>query len=359
MKRLFILPLLLILRLHAVEANTPAKGFGATARGGEGGRVIWVTNLADEGAGSLREALAQRGARIIEFAVEGGVELKSRLRIRESSVTLDASTAPGAGITLKRHGLDVVNAEDVIVRGLRIQVSKGGTSGDGILLWCKEGGVTRRVLVEHCSIHGATDEGVNTWGRVEEATFQWCLIADAAPPHSKGWLSGAECDRITLHHCLFAGCEDRNPKLEGGRYQVVNNVFAEWKNNNATKLRLGARVNLLGNLYLPGAASNAAKGCVFIEEPPGALSLFMQGSVLKGQPTTDEWNWVTLHERAADGWSEKRPAPSSYRAAAPFEAPAVKTESAATGLQSVLKKAGAMPRDERDARVIERVRALE
>ncbi|MBE7494038.1 MAG: hypothetical protein HS117_03795 [Verrucomicrobiaceae bacterium] len=340
-------------------AKTPAEGFGAAARGGEGGRVIRVTSLADDGAGSLREALAQSGPRIIEFAVEGAVELKSRLRIREGSVTLDATTAPGGGITLKCHGLDVVNAEDVIVRGLRIHVSEGGTSGDGILLWGKEGGVTRRVLVEHCSIHGATDEGVNTWGCVEDATFQWCLIADAAPPHSKGWLSGAECDRITLHHCLFAGCEDRNPKLEGGRYQVVNNVFAAWKNNNATKLRLGARVNLIGNTYLPGAASNAAKGCVFIEDPPGDLRLFMQGNVLRGQQATDEWNWVTLNERRVDGWTETRPAPANFRAAEPFESPTIKAETAAEAWQSVIEQAGAMPRDERDERVIARVKAME
>jgi pectate lyase len=340
-------------------AKTPAEGFGAAARGGEGGRVIRVTSLADDGAGSLREALAQSGPRIIEFAVEGAVELKSRLRIREGSVTLDATTAPGSGITLKCHGLDVVNAEEVIVRGLRIHVSEGGTSGDGILLWGKEGGVTRRVLVEHCSIHGATDEGVNTWGRVEDATFQWCLIADAAPPHSKGWLSGAECDRITLHHCLFAGCEDRNPKLEGGRYQVMNNVFAAWKNNNATKLRLGARVNLIGNTYLPGAASNPTKGCVFIEDPPGELRLFMQGNVLRGQPATDEWNWVTLNERRADGWKETRPAPANFRATTPFESPTMKTETAAEALQSVLKQAGVMPRDERDEQVIARVKAME
>lgn len=339
--------------------KTPAEGFGAAARGGEGGRVIRVTSLADDGAGSLREALTRSGPRIIEFAVEGDVELKSRLRIRQGSVTLDATTAPGAGITLKRHGLDVVNAEDVIVHGLRIHVSEGGTSGDGILLWGKEGGVTRRVLVEHCSIHGATDEGVNTWGRVEDVTFQWCLIADAAPPHSKGWLSGAECDRITIHHCLFAGCEDRNPKLEGGRYQVINNVFAEWKNNNATKLRLGAQVNLIANTYLPGAASNPTKGCVFIEDPPGDLSLYMQGNLLRGQQAADEWNWVTLHERQGQGWNEKRPAPLIYRASTPFEAPAVKTERASEALPNVLNNAGAMPRDPHDERVIARVRALE
>ncbi len=165
----------------AVKARMPAEGFGAAARGGEGGRVIRVTNLADDGEGSLREALAQRGPRMIEFAVEGEIELDSRLRIHESSVTLDGSTAPGKGITLLRHGLDVVNAEDVILRGLRIHVSEGGATGDGVLLWGKDGGVTRRVLVDQCSIHGATDEGVNTWGRVEDVTFQWCLIADSAP----------------------------------------------------------------------------------------------------------------------------------------------------------------------------------
>lgn len=341
----------------AVKARMPAEGFGAAARGGEGGRVIRVTNLADDGRGSLREALAQRGPRMIEFAVEGEIELDSRLRIHESSVTLDGSTAPGKGITLLRHGLDVVNAEDVILRGLRIHVSEGGATGDGVLLWGKDGGVTRRVLVDQCSIHGATDEGVNTWGRVEDVTFQWCLIADSAPPHSKGWLSGAECDRITIHHCLFAHCEDRNPKLEGGRYQVVNNVFAAWTNNNATKLRLGARVNLIGNVYLPGAASRADKGCVFLEDPPGDLRLFMQGNLLHGVPApADQWNWVTLHRRQADQWIEERPAPAAFRAREPFAAPPVKTESAAEALASVLRSVGAPVRDERDNRAIERIR---
>lgn len=352
--------LLAMMAATALQARMPAEGFGAAARGGEGGGVIRVTSLADDGKGSLRAALAQRGPRVIEFGVEGEIVLKSRLLIREGSVTLDASTAPGKGITLLRHGLDVVNAEDVIVRGLRIHVSEGGASGDGILLWGKDGGLTRRVLVDQCSIHGATDEGVNTWGRVEEATFQWCLIAEPALPHSKGWLSGADCDRITIHHCLFANCEDRNPKLEGGRYQVVNNVFAAWKNNNATKLCLGARVNLIGNAYLPGAASKADKGCVFLEDPPGALSLFMQGNLLLGSPTpADEWDWVTLHQRKANQWIEQRPAPATYRAREPFAAPPVKTESAAEALVSVFRNVGAHVRDERDRKAIERIRPSE
>ena len=213
------------------------------------------------------------------------------------------------------------------------------------------GGVTRRVLVDHCSIHGATDEGLNTWGRVEDATFRWCLIADAAPPHSKGWLSGESCDRITIHHCLLAFCDDRNPKLEGGHYQVVNNVFAGWRNNNAMKLRLGARVNLVGNVFLPGPASDGSKGCVFIEEPAGELRLFMEDNLLLNAPAAnDAWSLVTLHQQGPGGWTARRPAPERFRVREPFAAPDLKALPSSTVLDEVLDHAGAAPRDARDAR---------
>ena len=37
--------------------SDPPEGFGATSRGGAGGRTITVTSLADSGPGTLREAL--------------------------------------------------------------------------------------------------------------------------------------------------------------------------------------------------------------------------------------------------------------------------------------------------------------
>lgn len=346
--------------LPAQPSIEGADGFGAETEGGEGGRLITVTSLADDGPGSLRAALSERGPRLVRFEVEGEIALRSRLRIREGAVTLDAGSAPGGGITLTGHGLDVVNAEDVILRGLRLIVTEGGASGDGVLLWGKDGGVTRRVLVDRCSIHGATDEGVNTWGRVEDATFRWCLIADAAPPHSKGWLSGESCDRITIHHCLLAFCDDRNPKLEGGHYQVVNNVFAGWRNNNAMKLRLDARVNLVGNVFLPGPASDGSKGCVFIEEPAGELRLFMEDNLLLGAPAAnDAWSLVTLHQQGPGGWTSIRPAPERFRVREPFAAPDLKALPSSTVLDEVLDHAGAAPRDARDARVVARLRALQ
>ena len=203
-----------------------AEGFGATSRGGEGGRVIMVTTLADGGPGSLREALAVDGPRIIRFGVEGTIKLESRLRCTNGRVTIDGGSAPGQGITLVTHGIQFRgDCDDIIVRNLRIRVLTGGAEGDCLLFWGHQGGTVERVLVDHCSLMWATDEVVNTWGNVRDLTCQWTIIAEAQLPHSKGWLSGVGSDRISIHHCLFAHNADRVPKLEGGVYDVVNNVL--------------------------------------------------------------------------------------------------------------------------------------
>ena len=53
----------------AQPAFPGAEGFGAIATGGEGGREIWVTTLAPDGPGSLREAVDAEGPRTVKFQV--------------------------------------------------------------------------------------------------------------------------------------------------------------------------------------------------------------------------------------------------------------------------------------------------
>lgn len=113
---------------------TQPEGFGALTQGGEGGRTVIVTNLSDDGPGSLREALTAQGPRIVEFSVEGTIELKSRIQVTSGQVTIDGSTAPSDGITIMNHGIHFVgDCNDIIVRHLRIRVLTGGSSGDCLL----------------------------------------------------------------------------------------------------------------------------------------------------------------------------------------------------------------------------------
>jgi len=337
----------------------PPEGFGATARGGEGGRVITVTTLADSGPGSLREALAAPGPRIIRFGVEGAIDLESKIRVTNGQVTVDGSTAPGNGITIRGYVIQFVgDCDDIILRHLRVRTLYGAEEGDCLCFWGKDGGTVERVLIDHCSLMWATDEVVNTWGEVRDLTCQWTIIAEAQLPHSKAWLSGVGSDRVTIHHCLLAQNADRNPKLEGGTYDVANNVIYNWKVNNAAKIETGAHVNLRDNVFIPGPDSASAKGCVFLDGLAQGTQVFLQGNVSPFSPTgaEEQWPLATYYEQVGGKWIEQRPAPDAFRVQRPFAVGPVTTQPAAEAYDLVLARAGAQVRDADDLRVIEAVK---
>jgi pectate lyase len=341
-------------------AVDPPEGFGATARGGEGGRTITVTTLADSGPGSLREALAASGPRIIRFGVEGTIDLQSRIRVTNGQVTVDGSTAPGSGITLRGYVMQFVgDCDDIILRHLRVRTLYGAEEGDCLCFWGKDGGTVERVLIDHCSLMWATDEVVNTWGQVRDVTCQWTILAEAQLPHSKAWLSGVGSDGITIHHCLLAQNADRNPKLEGGTYDVANNVIYNWKVNNAAKIETGAHVNLRDNVFIPGPDSAGGKGCVFLDGLQQGTQVFLQGNVSPFSPTgaEEQWPLATYYEQVGGKWVEHRPAPDAFRTQRPFAVGPVTTQPAAEAYDLVLGHAGAQVRDADDLRVIEAVKA--
>ena len=75
-----------------------AEGFGSIAKGGRGGRVIKVTSLIADGPGSLQEACAAQGARVIVFDVGGVIE--GHITIEHGDISILGQTAPGVGITI-------------------------------------------------------------------------------------------------------------------------------------------------------------------------------------------------------------------------------------------------------------------
>jgi len=107
----------------SIPAFPGAEGWGAYTPGGRGGQVIHVTNLNNNGPGSLQEALNTTGPRIIVFDVGGVIE--GDIDFDQGRVTVLGQTAPGPGITI--HGLlsttwdptGQARYEDIVIRFIR------------------------------------------------------------------------------------------------------------------------------------------------------------------------------------------------------------------------------------------------
>src|SRR5262249_44757351 len=100
-----------------------AEGYGRFAKGGRGGDVYHVTNLNDSGPGSLRDGIPPaKGPRTIVLDMPGTIELKERLVVNKPQLTIAGQTAPGDGITLRDHMLQIRDTSDVVVRYIRVRL---------------------------------------------------------------------------------------------------------------------------------------------------------------------------------------------------------------------------------------------
>lgn len=225
-----------------------ALGWASVTPGGRGGQIIRVTNLNNEGPGSLRAAIEADGPRIVVFEVGGVIDLEMKtLRLRNPFITIAGQTAPSPGITLIRGGMDI-SAHDVIVQHIRI---RPGSADQGWMSGWDEDGIATvgawNVIIDHCSLTWATDENLSAsgprftgstpeeWrrGTSHNITFSNNIIGESLAysthskgEHSKGSLIHDNVTGLLIIGNLYAHNYERSPLFKGGVHGViVNNLI--------------------------------------------------------------------------------------------------------------------------------------
>lgn len=339
-----------------VPAFPGAEGAGKYTTGGRGGYIYTVTNLNDDGPGSLRDGIQKKGARTIVFAISGIIGLQSSLDINNDNLTIAGQSAPGLGITLINYGMKV-SANNVIVRYLRIR------PGDkaGIELDALKGKEQKDIIIDHCSVSWATDEVCSFYDN-ENFTLQYCIISESfnesvhhKGSHGYGGIWGGI--NSSFHHNLLAHHKSRNPRINGSRYhrqpekekaEFVNNVVYNWKSKCMYAGENG-NYKIAGNYFIPGPATTNFARKTFLEPYKPYSKYDIANNYLEGSPsvTNDNVKGIEIDSLFLD----------SIELTAPIIISDYKVENPASALDKVLRSAGAsIQRDDIDLRIIGEVK---
>lgn len=208
-----------------------AVGFGRDATGGANGCLVRVTSLEERGPGTLREAAERPGPTWIVFDVSGTIRLDKYIQVGRDK-TLDGR---GTAIAIEGAGLALVNSRNVVITNLEIH----DVSEDGLQI---RGEGTTDVWVSHVTIWNAADGYIDITQGAGDVTVSWSRF-DRSPrwPQEKALLVGLghlaqpnapggsdELTRVTVHHNLFNGTEQRSPLVRGTTVHSFNNYFNGW-----------------------------------------------------------------------------------------------------------------------------------
>ena len=358
-----------------------AEGFGKYASGGRGGIVVAVTNLQDDGEGSLRWALQQNGGKdmTIVFRVTGIITLKKDIRAKLQNVTIAGQTAPGLGILYRGGKLNFGGSRNLIIRNIRGRI---GLRNDKDFIPGGSLGIENgeQIIVDHCCFGWSAEENITMYDN-HFTTMQWCITHEGLynAGHGKGARSyGAQWggSPSTYHHNLVMNNYSRSPRLNGATNPSVDrNVFMEFFNN--VNYNWGKRnscyggeneagpgstheCNFANNYYKPGPSTPDDSYFIEISQARKGKKLtspsrwYFNGNVMEGEKKATADNWTAISNRTGfEDASLKSPVMLSTYHYDIYQTP---MESAKKAYQSVLKKAGTIHRDAVEERIIRDVR---
>ncbi len=290
---------LVVMGAFDLRAQSVFEGFGAVTNGAvsspDGYATFRVTSLADDGAGTLRNAVSQ-GKRLIVFDVAGTITLNSDLNIYYSYVTIDGSTAPAPGITIVQpnslnttiFARDAAGVHDVIVQHLRVDGRANGahTNIGDIFGMDGQDGPVYNVIIDHVTGTSSSDGVFDLWGRVYNVTISWNLIMDTVTALHFSRPENVR-ENVSIHHNVFAKNNERQVRIRyDSRLDFVNNIIWGWSwlggggrgTDIDTTFTTDPTLNLVNNYYY--AANGRADDAIVYSGGPGSARVYMSGNVV-------------------------------------------------------------------------------
>jgi len=346
-------------KIHGQTLAFPgAEGFGKYTVGGRGGTVIEVTNLNDDGPGSLREAIKASGPRTVIFRVSGTIDLKSTLKIRNDFITIAGQTAPGDGICIKNYPLDI-GADEVIVRYMRCRLGDQSDSDDDAFNVF----YSKNVVIDHVSASWSIDETFSLYTGIENVTVQWCIMSESLRnshhekgEHGYGGIWGG--NHVTYHHNLLAHHTSRTPRWDRQveYMDFRNNVIYNWGFNSCYGGEGGATgpslINMVANYYKPGPGTSSGEKRYRVANPStnenGYGLWYIAENEVEGYPQVAEDNWLYGVQGITQATKDQ------IRVNVPFDFMPIEQDTPHEAYLKVLAQAGALlpKRDLIDSRIV-------
>lgn len=388
-----------------------AEGFGKYTSGGRGGKVVYVTTLADdangETEGSLRWALKQYPDTPLTvcFAVSGEIRLVKDLRVNRRNYTIAGQTAPGMGIVITHNKVNLGGSENFIVRNIRFRVGQKNVNGDTIATNAFGAENSSHFIIDHCDFGWSLEENMNTYDG-HFFTVQYCIVHEGLykAGHPKG-ARGYGCQwggsPASYHHNLLAHNNGRSCRFNGARnndrvvyLDYINNVNFNYFGGSSgchggentcddkyyNGKNSGHEVNFVNNYYIKGPNTTNTRLFLVADEKrsSGAASRgpsqwYVAGNIFDGEPnaTNDNWSAVTIKKYS----KEEARVDTLIRTKTPYwDCNADSTEfsglydfdsyayaasdfqNASDAYQTVLDTAGCFPRDHVENRLIRETR---
>lgn len=268
---------------------------GSTTKGGlvEGSQVIHVTNLDDSGPGSLRDAVAVQGPRVIVFDVGGAIKLASDLKLQKPFLTIAGQTAPSPGISLWGASLRV-RTHDVVIQHIAVRAGPGDTPAindnrDAISIDGNRASPLDQqsfeVRLENVSASWSVDEALSTWYETtHNVTIRHSIVSEALNnaghpkgQHSMGLLVGTNVGLVEVTGNLLASNMFRNPVMGKGASAYVANNYIVNPGQNAihfyeTESDEATHATLVNNVIEAGPDTKPSLNAILLPAPPAGVT---------------------------------------------------------------------------------------